>query len=679
VVVSTTQPDSAFSASALPADRAFDITAIPGHHELLIETRGDPDICVAILDGPVDLSHPSLVGANLSSLETVVPAIADGGPASQHGTHVASVIFGQHDGPVKGIAPACRGLIVPIFRDADADSFAPCSQIDLARAISQAIQAGAQIINISGGQFTPSGAAYPLLADVVQKCASQGVLIVAAAGNQGCECLHLPAALPAVLAVGAMNSQGDPMEFSNWGAAYQVQGVLAPGEHIVGATPSGGTVSHSGTSYATPIASGVVALLLSLQIKRGEKPDPQSVREAILQSALGCEHQQVSDCRRLLAGRLHIPGAVSLITQGANTMSEQTELQQTAESSATASGEINPAGPQTPQAVVEAASSDGNGYEPSTDAPLTPAPVARTVPAPVSEDPLQPSTATTSRVAPSACTCGAAGPPQMVFALGQLSYDFGTEARRDSILQHMDGPHANPHDPGQLLKYLDDNPWEAASILWTLNFDQTSIYAIVAQGSFASEVGKRLCQFLGETAKGEVERVSIPGVIAGKALLLNGQVVPVIVPELRGVYSWTTSALLEAVCGKAPAGNAARATKEAYAKKAHGVRGFLDRVYYELRNLGVTPQERAINYVATNALQVEQIYESALKEEMELDGIDVERSPICRPDSDCWDVKLLFFTPKDPLRTSRRVHRFTVDVSDVVPVMVGEVRSWFVR
>ncbi len=64
---------------------------------------------------------------------------------------------------------------------------------------------------------------------------------------------------------------------------------------------------------------------------------------------------------------------------------------------------------------------------------------------------------------------------------------------------------------------------------------------------------------------------------------------------------------------------------------------------------------------------------------MDLDSIAVERSSICRPESDCWHVKLFFFFPDRQVQTVRKVYRFTVDVSDVVPVTVGPVRSWFVR
>ncbi len=53
---------------------------------------------------------------------------------------------------------------------------------------------------------------------------------------------------------------------------------------------------------------------------------------------------------------------------------------------------------------------------------------------------------------------------------------------------------------------------------------------------------------------------------------------------------------------------------------------------------------------------------------MELDSVNVVPSPICRPGSDCWDVEVYFFYPERQVQTVRRVYRFTVDVSDTVPV-----------
>ena len=300
----------------LDAGIPTDLGSIPGLGQLWAETHGDARICVAVLDGPVDRSHPSLAAANLTQPEGQASGHTGFGAATRHGTHIASIIFGQHDQPVKGIAPGCRGMAIPIFGDAEDGSIAPCSQIELARAILQAIQEGAQIINISGGVYSPSGAADPILAEAVQKCAENNILIVAAAGNEGCECLHVPGALPSVLVVGAMNAQNWPLEFSNWGDKYRLQGILAPGENIPGAAPGGGIAVQSGTSFAAPVVSGTAALLASLQFKRGQKPDLRAVRAAILESAYRCNPQSVTDCRPFLIGSLNISGAQAIIQQG---------------------------------------------------------------------------------------------------------------------------------------------------------------------------------------------------------------------------------------------------------------------------------------------------------------------------------------------------------------------------
>jgi len=284
------------------------------------------------------------------------------------------------------------------------------------------------------------------------------------------------------------------------------------------------------------------------------------------------------------------------------------------------------------------------------------------------------------RVMPSTCGCGCSGsaPAQLVYALGVLGYDFGTESRRDSIAQHMDQP-ANPYDANQILGYLDRNPWDASSIIWTLNLEATPIYAVQPNGAFASETYARLRQFLREQLAEGVERVSIPGWVAGRVRLFAGQVVPVIHPMPRGMYSWTVRALVESAAGKRPSGAASQKDKDVYHLKTEAIANFLHRIYDEFRNLGMTPEDRARNYAGTNALLAARVFEDAAKAEIDLDTIDVTRSPICRPESDCWDVKLTFFDPKRTLERARKVYRFTVDVSDPVPVMVGSVGSWFVR
>lgn len=175
----------------------------------------------------------------------------------------------------------------------------------------------------------------------------------------------------------------------------------------------------------------------------------------------------------------------------------------------------------------------------------------------------------------------------------------------------------------------------------------------------------RMREFLSDE---NIERVSIPGYIGGSVRLMSGEVVPVIIPEVRGMYSWSVDALLGAVVEPST-------PEENREGLRNRIREVLDRIYYDYRNLGVTPQERALNYAATNAFQISVAISQATLNDRVIEAIDVVKSPICRTDSDCYDVKLRFFDP-DNLQRSRTVKRFTIDVSDVIPVTIGQMRSW---
>lgn len=275
---------------------------------------------------------------------------------------------------------------------------------------------------------------------------------------------------------------------------------------------------------------------------------------------------------------------------------------------------------------------------------------------------------TTAGLEPAACGCSTGNGGRLVYALGQIGYDFGTDSRRDSLRQNLQ---IEPGNPDKLLEHLDSHPWDAASVIWTLNVDSTPIYSILPSGPYATVAYERLREFLRSQATEGVEMVAIPGLTGGTVPLQSGARVPALLPEIRGMCSWSTAKLVKAACTTAGEPDRAERTHEA-------VRGFLEKIYYELRNPGVAPQERAVNYAATNAFQSVEIFDAALKQNMELDRIGVERSPICPPGSDCWDVRLTFFNPMKRLEQSRRVYRFTIDVSDVVPVAVGKTRSWSV-
>lgn len=627
------------------------------------ETLGDERVTVAVLDSSVDLSHPSLVGANLSVTEVTVPSSS----GSAHGTQVASIIFGQRGSNVQGIAPRCRGLVIPLFRGTAEGGIAPCSQVDLAHAIARAVELGANIINISGGQLSQTGQAHPILADAVRRCTEEGVLIVAAAGNDGCDCLHIPAAMQSVLAVGAMDKHGRPLGASNWGNTYQQQGVLAPGRDIRGALPSGEVTESTGTSFAAPIVSGVAALLMSLQLKNRTRPDGKLIRQAILDSALKCDPQKTENCRRFLAGRLNPSGAVQLVQRGFLTMNDSSENETATPILALG----QPAETSTGNVCTSAVAYDEiqiAGASPSTIQPSQ-----RNVKP--SQHPHPGNRSSAAQISASGCGCGGSNSPRLVYALGQLDVDLVSEARRDSIQQAMGGK--SPHDLAALLAYIKAEPSVASAMNWVLMLDQTPIYAIEPSGPFAERAYGRLVEFLEDQLEGKAERLSVPGRIIGQRTLFNGYSVPVICPEIRGMYNWKTADIQKEILGEEPKQEGQEALD--FRQKAHDLANFLERVYYELRNLGVSPQERSINFAATNAFETAEALKSARSKKMDLDSIEIERSPICRPESDCWDVKLIFFNPKEPLQTSREVHRFTVDVSDVVPVTVGPRRQWYIR
>jgi subtilisin family serine protease len=248
------------------------------------ETRGDDRICVAVLDGPVDLMHEAFRNARLAQLTTPFSTGTVPGPAARHGTQVASVIFGQHEGPVKGIAPGCRGLIIPLFADGEGRKQPSCSQADVARAVESAMRAGAHVVNISAGEMSNHASLDPRLERAVLSCAEAGVLVVAAAGDDGCAAPRIPGALPTVLAVGGTARRptlGGQHRYADGHGAC----LVTRGSDILGAVPGGALARDSGTSFAAAIVSGVAALLLSLLVQRGRAADVELVRNVLLGSA----------------------------------------------------------------------------------------------------------------------------------------------------------------------------------------------------------------------------------------------------------------------------------------------------------------------------------------------------------------------------------------------------------
>jgi subtilisin family serine protease len=231
-------------------------------------TTGDPAAVVAVVDTGVDPSHPDLAG-RLAPGYDFVNGDADPGDDNGHGTAVAGIVAAAGDNHI-GVAGYCwRCRVMPLkVLDANGGGFAS----DVSRAVVWATDQGARVINASlGGPLEDSS-----LAAAAQYAQARGALLVAAAGNDSSSQLEYPAALPAVVSVGASNPSDALYSFSNRGAA-----VAAPGENTTTAR-GGGYERFLGTSSAAPVVSGIAGLLLSLV----PSATPADVASALEQSAV---------------------------------------------------------------------------------------------------------------------------------------------------------------------------------------------------------------------------------------------------------------------------------------------------------------------------------------------------------------------------------------------------------
>jgi subtilisin family serine protease len=184
-----------------------------------------------------------------------------------HGTQVAGIIAAGVDNEL-GIAGLLPGLKVMIIRAGTANGY--LEEDDVARAVIYAIDNGASIINMSFGDVVVS----KFLKDVIQFAYSQGIIMVAAAGNDGSNELHYPSGFPETIGVGATNENDQLAGFSNWGNTIDL---VAPGVNILSTSIGGGYSWVNGTSFSTPMVAAGAALLLA----NHSELNPEQVRNLL--------------------------------------------------------------------------------------------------------------------------------------------------------------------------------------------------------------------------------------------------------------------------------------------------------------------------------------------------------------------------------------------------------------
>jgi subtilisin family serine protease len=235
---------------------------------LVVKTDGRPEVTIGLIDGPVLLTHPDLAGHNIQEVPGRLRgscARADSA-ACLHGTFVAGILCGRRGSAAPAICPGCTLLVRPIYPETDlAVSDMPSSSPDeLAEAIVDCIDGGARILNLSLVLTTSSAAGSRNLEQALDYVMSRGVIVVAAAGNEGLVGSSAITRHPTVISVTACDRSGRPLPESNLGATIGRRGLMAPGTAVRSLGPTEEGQAISGTSVATPFVTGTIALLWSI-------------------------------------------------------------------------------------------------------------------------------------------------------------------------------------------------------------------------------------------------------------------------------------------------------------------------------------------------------------------------------------------------------------------------------
>jgi subtilisin family serine protease len=213
---------------------------------------------VAVIDSGVDATHPDLAGRVVAGPD-VVDNDGDPSDPTGHGTHIAGIIAAASGNGIggAGVAPAARILAVRVLGPDDNGTAA-----NVAAGINAAVDAGADIINLSLNWSEASAALVPVTA-AMQRAADAGILVVVAAGNDAQSRCEEPVLPQHALCVGALSSNLRLSPFSSYG---QGLGLVAPGDDLMSTWNDDAYHTLSGTSQAAAMTSGVAALLVGLGV-----------------------------------------------------------------------------------------------------------------------------------------------------------------------------------------------------------------------------------------------------------------------------------------------------------------------------------------------------------------------------------------------------------------------------
>jgi subtilisin family serine protease len=279
--------------------------------------QGDPAVIVGLVDSGVMAQHQALPdGGMRRGFDTVdlSPSMVGGlqlvgdnlrkdeDPSDDvgHGTGCAGILRADGLELPPGAAGRCSVLPVRVLAAAMSGQrrVGVGSIANIDAGMKRLIDLGVKVINMSFGTAESqlvAGGALPHL-EVVRYALARGVILVAASGNSGLSERYFPAAHDGVIAVGSVNSQGQPSRFSTRGSHVTL---CAPGEGIwtCGLGEGGTSLQRaSGTSFAAPFVTATCALLAARADARAWPLNASDARSLLVNSCAAHRSTDITDC-----------------------------------------------------------------------------------------------------------------------------------------------------------------------------------------------------------------------------------------------------------------------------------------------------------------------------------------------------------------------------------------------
>jgi len=569
---------------SIPRNRDDDPLALVNLTRLMEGRSGDPSISIGIIDGPVDLTHPAFSDSSIRTVRSnQLAACQDArSEACSHGTAIAGILCAKRGSPAPAICPSCRFLFYPIFPEhpQGAEGMASATPGELARAIVETVDAGAGIINLSLGVIPADTSTYRELDEACDYAARRGVILVAAAGNQGrigfLPLLNHPWAIP----VASCDSSGLVTPESNVSPTIGKRGLCAPGVNILTTAPGGDFAPISGTSAAAAFVTGGIALLWS------ESPaTPALEMRAVVLGLATREH------RSIIPPLFNVEAARKCRRMPHNgkeaNMSDDNTQEETVQSQ-----------PETPAAVMQPeVYPTARGRASGSSRPLGRV-VSQTGSCPT-------------------CAVGAqdnAGPPTFIYAIGTMRTRFPSPSIEKEFAQCIAAVQGTANLTDQMVLYnaLKGNRHLANEVCWVLSVEGVETYVAVSREPAV------LDQFV-EAVKPAQRGIDTDVIIGTRGPMAppemcNGLTLPIVLVDV--VYSFERPQLMMAI--KKPA-----ELKMTEAQFRPSAEELFERIQQMADNVGATDEHRAVNYLAVRYPQIYTHTANMFGRDFSLTAVDV--------------------------------------------------------